>query len=150
MPKIRSKHITLEDIRNSACADRNRHLFSESGIKVTKSGMKRSKYGNKKSKYGNKKTEVDGIEFDSAKEAGRYKELKLLQKAGAIGLLELQVPFELNEGGTHSYKYIADFVYLDARTGEKVVEDAKGCRTREYLKKRRLMRKILGIVIREI
>jgi hypothetical protein len=59
------------------------------------------------------------------------------------------VPFELNEGGTHSYKYVADFVYLDARTGQKIVEDTKGHRTREYIKKRRLMKKVWGIEITE-
>ena len=87
--------------------------------------------------------------FDSIKEANRYKELLILLKAGEIGHLELQVPFELNEGGTHSYKYVADFVYLDARTGQKIVEDTKGHRTREYLKKRRLMKKVHGINILE-
>lgn len=104
----------------------------------------------KKSKYGNEKHEVDGIEFDSKREAERYGELKLLLKAGEIGLLQLQEPFELNPGGTHSLKYIADFVYLITATGEKVVEDAKGHRTREYIKKRRLMRKVHGIEIKEV
>lgn len=103
----------------------------------------------KKSKYGANKKEVDGIRFDSEKEAKRYQELKLLQKAGVIGLLELQVPYELNEGGTHSLRYIADFVYMVSETGEKVVEDAKGFRTKEYKKKRRLMKKIYGIKIKE-
>lgn len=103
----------------------------------------------KVSKYRNKKTEVDGIVFDSAKEATRYKELLLLLKAGGIGHLELQVPFELNERGSHSLKYVADFVYIDAKTGQKIVEGTKGHRTREYLKKRRLMKQINGISIFE-
>jgi hypothetical protein len=104
----------------------------------------------KRSKYGSKETEVDGIKFDSQKEAHRYGQLKLMLKAGIIGLLELQVPFELNTGGTHSLKYIADFVYIISATGEKVVEDAKGHRTREYIKKRRLMKKVHGIEIQEV
>ncbi len=104
----------------------------------------------KRSKYGNEKHEVDGIEFDSIKEAHRYGELKLMLKAGIIGLLELQVPYELNPGGTHSLKYIADFTYIIRATGEKVVEDAKGHRTREYIKKRRLMKKVHGIIIKEV
>lgn len=126
--------ITIDDIKKSACFPRNQHLFVK---KI------------KKSKFGNKKKEVDGLIFDSQKEAKRYSELKLLLKAGEIGLLELQVDFELNEGGTHSLKYIADFVYLDARTGEKIVEDCKGYRTSIYKKKRRLMKKIYGITIKE-
>lgn len=103
----------------------------------------------KKSKYGNKKTIVDDIQFDSTKEANRYKELKLLLKAGHIWLLEMQVPFELNTGGTHSLVYIADFVYIDILTGEKVIEDVKGFRTREYKKKKRLIKKVYNIKIKE-
>ena len=92
---------------------------------------------------------MDGIIFDSEKEANRYRELSFLLKAGVIGLLERQVEFELNEGGTHSLKYIADFVYLRADTGEKVVEDCKGFRTKEYRKKKRLMREVHNIQIFE-
>lgn len=49
----------------------------------------------KKSKYGAVKTEVDGIKFDSKREASRYQELRLLEQAGEITNLLLQVPFEL-------------------------------------------------------
>jgi hypothetical protein len=100
------------------------------------------------SKYGSRKTELDGIVFDSAKEAKRYLELRYLLNGGEITDLKLQVEFELNEGGTHSLKYIADFVY--DRKGVIVVEDAKGFRTREYKKKRRLMREVHGIEIIEV
>ena len=141
MKKSSSIVFTLEQLRNKPCAGLNLELFQ----KQEEISKKRSKV----SKYRNKKTEVDGIVFDSEKEATRYKELLLLLKAGEIGHLELQVPFELNEGGTHSYKYVADFVYLDARTGQKVVEDTKGHRTREYLKKRKLMKKVHGTDILE-
>jgi len=108
-----------------------------------------TKHG-KRSKYRNKRTEIDGIKFDSEKEAKRYGDLRLMLKAGLIGQLQLQVPFELNPGGTHSLKYIADFTYLMADSGEYVVEDVKGYRTREYLKKKRLMLKVHGIKIKEI
>ena len=47
------------------------------------------------SKYGNRKVTVDGISFDSVREARRYKELKLLLLAGEIIGLQMQVPFEL-------------------------------------------------------
>lgn len=100
-------------------------------------------------KYGNKKVMCDGHVFDSKKEAKRYKELLLLLKAGEIGYLELQVPYELNEGGTHSLRYIADFVYVESRTGQRIVEDAKGYRTTVYKKKKRLMKKVHGIEIKE-
>jgi len=103
----------------------------------------------RKSKFGNKTTEVDGIKFDSNREAKRYRELLLMMKAGLIGHLKLQVPYELNAGGTHSVVYVADFVYIDAVTGETVVEDSKGFQTVIYKKKRKLMKKIFGITIKE-
>ena len=46
--------------------------------------------------------------------------------------------------------YVADFVYSDVRSGETVVEDAKGMHTRDYIIKRKLMRYVHGIKIREV
>ncbi|MGN6491191.1 MAG: DUF1064 domain-containing protein [Agriterribacter sp.] len=102
----------------------------------------------RKSKFNNEKKEVDGIVFDSIKEANRYRELLLLLKAGEIGLLRRQVEYELNPNGNFSYRYVADFIYM-TKEGREVVEDCKGFRTREYLKKRRLMKKIYNITIFE-
>lgn len=135
----KARVITLEDIKRSKVAAINQHLFTDT--KPAKA---------KRSKYNSTKAEFDGEVFDSKKELNRYKELLLLLKAGEIGHLERQVPFELNEGGSHSLKYYADFVYLITSTGEKIVEDAKGYRTREYLKKKRLMKKIHNITIKEV
>lgn len=104
----------------------------------------------KRSKYGAIKTEVDGIKFDSKHEASRYKELRLLEQAGEIANLRLQVPYILfpkNEHG-RALKYIADFVYNDD-TGALVVEDAKGHSTDVYKIKRRLMAELKGIEIKE-
>lgn len=94
------------------------------------------------SKYRNIKTTIDGITFDSRKEADRYCELKLLQRAGEITDLELQVPFTLIpafslNGKKHTaIKYVADFVYR--RGGKRVVEDVKGMRTDVYKLKKKL------------
>lgn len=104
----------------------------------------------KKSKYGAVKTEADGIMFDSKREASRYQELRLLEQAGEIANLRLQVPYILfpkNEHG-RALKYIADFVYNDD-TGALVVEDAKGHSTDVYKIKRRLMAELKGIEIKE-
>ncbi|WP_259274465.1 DUF1064 domain-containing protein [[Clostridium] innocuum] len=104
----------------------------------------------KKSKYGAVKTEVDGIMFDSKREASRYQELRLLEQAGEIANLRLQVPYILfpkNEHG-RALKYITDFVYNDD-TGALVVEDAKGHSTDVYKIKRRLMAELKGIEIKE-
>lgn len=108
-------------------------------------------YG-RKNKYGNRKVVVDGITFDSRKEANRYQELKLLERAGKIHDLQMQVPFELipKQDGERSCRYVADFVYTDAETDQKVVEDTKGVRTDVYKIKRKLMLFNYGIKIREI
>lgn len=98
-------------------------------------------------KYGNKKVEIDGIEFDSKKEARRYWELSLLQRAGKISDLQLQREFELIPAQYETYPrygktgnrlqdgkrcieksctYKADFCYM--QDGKLVVEDVKGYR----------------------
>jgi hypothetical protein len=120
-----------------------------------------------KSKYGAKKTVVNGIEFDSKKEAKRYTELHLLETAGAISDLQMQVKFVLipaqrepdsvgARGGLKKGKvierevvYIADFVYKNS-SGETVVEDTKGFRTTDYILKRKMMLFFHGIRIVEI
>lgn len=107
----------------------------------------------KKAKYGNNKTVVDGIAFDSEKEAKRYGVLMMRLKAGEIGLLELQKVYELKVDGERVCKYIADFVYLVMATGETVVEDVKSEATRKltvYRLKKKLMKAIHGIEITEV
>jgi hypothetical protein len=99
-------------------------------------------------KYRNKKVTFDGYTFDSLKEYRRYIELKLLQKAGEISDLKLQVKFELTINGLKICSYIADFTYTQA--GDKVVEDVKGVKTREYILKKKLMLAIHGIKIKEV
>lgn len=111
-------------------------------------------------KYRAKKTTVDGITFDSKKEAARYGELKLLEKAGKIRNLELQKRFELiptqkaaGERTERAVYYIADFCYDEFNSGLNawlpITEDCKGVRTREYILKRKLARWVLGISVRE-
>jgi len=102
------------------------------------------------SKYGATKTVIDGIRFDSKKEAVRYGQLKLLQRAGHISGLELQKTYRLEINGHLICKYIADFEYLER--GVPVVEDVKSAFTRKlpvYSIKRKLMGAIYGIEIRE-
>lgn len=95
-------------------------------------------------KYHNKKTVVDGITFDSAAEAGRYTELKLLERAGEIKDLKLQPKFELipafQKNGKKYRKttYIADFSYFDNESMKNVVEDVKGVKTQVYALKKKL------------
>jgi len=126
-----------------------------------------------RAKYGNRKVVIDGITFDSEREAHRYTELKLLEKAGKITGLQLQREFELipaqreftdkkytkgpNKGKVKPGKvierkcsYVADFVYWDLENNCMVVEDTKGMRTTEYIIKRKLMLYMRGIRIKEV
>lgn len=101
-------------------------------------------------KYNAQKTKVDGIAFDSKKEARRYRELKLLENAGDIFDLRFQVPFELipKQKGERAVVYKADFTYW--QDGKYIVEDAKGVRTDVYKIKKKLMLWRHGIAIREV
>lgn len=119
------------------------------------------------SKYHNKKVVRDGIVFDSVREANRWTELRLLERAGAISGLRRQVKYILipaqrepdtagKRGGVKKGKllekevsYYADFVYED-ETGKTVVEDVKGVRTEVYKIKRKLMLLNYGIRIVEV
>ena len=97
-------------------------------------------------KYGNKRVVVDGIRFDSKREAARWQELKLLERAGEIKGLERQVEYELipKQPGERAVKYIADFRYID-HDGKTVVEDTKGVKTPVYILKRKLLLWVHGI-----
>lgn len=100
------------------------------------------------SKYRNEICEVNGIRFDSRKEARRYEELLLQLKAGIITDLKLQHHFTLAEAfkmpdGTpvRRMEYVADFTYTDAE-GQFIIEDVKSEITRKnpvYAIKKKLM-----------
>lgn len=123
-------------------------------------------YYNKSNKYSNTKITVDGETFDSKKEYRRYCELKMLERAKEIKNLQRQVKFLLipsqyeeviDAKGKPKQKcierecvYVADFQYQDAKTGNLVVEDTKGVRTKDYIIKRKLMLSVYNIKINEI
>ena len=110
-------------------------------------------------KYRNQKVVIDGITFDSKREAGRYQELKALAARNLIEDLRHQVPFELAPGVKFSdesrkkpaLRYVADFAYkLDGRL---VVEDVKSAITAKaaaYRIKRHLMLAVHGIEVQEV
>lgn len=126
-------------------------------------------------KYHSKKTVIDGITFDSKKEAERYSKLKLLERCGAISNLELQKVYELIPAQYEFYErygkngnrlkdgkkciekscvYKADFVYIDNETGQQVVEDVKGYKGGQayslFSIKRKLMLERYGIKVKEV
>lgn len=120
-----------------------------------------------KSKYKSRKTIIGDVVFDSKKEARRWRELCLREDAGLIENLQRQVKYVLipaqrepdtvgKRGGVKKGKllerecaYYADFVYTIAETGETVVEDSKGRRTKDYIIKRKLMLWVHGIKVKE-
>ena len=119
-------------------------------------------------KYKNKKVKsYDGLVFDSKKELLRWNVLQAMEEAGEIENLQRQVKFVLiptqrepstigKRGAIHQGKviekecfYVADFVY-DLPTGERIVEDTKGFKTKDYVIKRKLMLYVHKIRIKEI
>lgn len=111
----------------------------------------------KRSKYGAVKTTVDGIVFDSKKEAQRYHELKLMEKAGQIDSLEIQPEYELWTSAGRAFAHVpvgvyrADFRYCIAgRVDSQVVEDVKGFKTPLYRWKKKHVEAQYGIQIKEI
>ena len=129
-------------------------------------------YGQSGNKYNARKIVIDGQEFDSRKEANRWQELRMLQRAGVISDLRRQVKFVLipaqyedstevyqrgaNKGKPkrgklleHECAYIADFVYRVVETDRTAVEDTKGFRTKDYIIKRKLMLYLKGYRIKE-
>jgi hypothetical protein len=107
----------------------------------------------RRGKYNNRKTVINGIKFDSKKEAEHYLMLQLLLRAGVIKDLRLQVPFVLKVNGLKVCTYLADFVYREKDNSRKWVEvvcDVKGVRTPIYNLKKKLMRAIHGVEILEV
>lgn len=98
---------------------------------------------NRYNKYRNKPTTIDGVRFQSKREASRYLTLKLLQKNGNIKELTLQPrftlqsKFEKNGVKYRAINYVADFQYV--QKGKVIVEDTKGFRKeRVFLLKQKL------------
>ena len=94
-------------------------------------------------KYGNRKTVVDGIIFDSKKEAEHYTKLLAMIAAGYVTRItrqpryELQGSFEKDGKKFRKMEYVADFevTYAD---GHVEVIDVKGMRTDVYKLKRKM------------
>ena len=106
-------------------------------------------------KYRAKRTEIDGIKFDSKREAERYRELKLMEHCEAISDLELQPEFVLQDkfksnGKTiRAIKYRADFKYT--KDGAVIIEDVKGMKTPVYeIKKKMFLKRYPDLEFREV
>ncbi len=105
-------------------------------------------------KYKAKACVVDGIRFHSQREAARYLDLRLMEKAGEIRELELQPKFPLyvcrrqNGELVQFAVYVADFRYREGRDGVLIVEDVKGVTTQAFAIKRRAFEAQYGLTLR--
>jgi dsDNA-binding SOS-regulon protein len=99
-----------------------------------------------KNKYGSKITEVDKIKFHSKKEAQRYQELKMLQKAGEILYFLRQPMFDLGGGTT----YRADFLVVEKNNHVMQIEDVKGYITKEFKRIKKIVESIYPVEIKII
>ena len=105
-------------------------------------------------KYRNKKTTVDGLLFDSLREAARWQELQLLERAGHIRGLQRQVSYELApsvkfEGAKRAQpplRLIVDFAYTEK--DRRVLEDTKGFVTPVFTAKRHILKHLTGLDVR--
>lgn len=101
----------------------------------------------RQNKYRAVKTVVDGITFDSKREAAYYSELKLREKAGEVADVQLQKPFVLTINSEVIGTYRCDFAFYDNVRRTYRVVDVKGVETKEFKRTKRLMRAIHGIVV---
>lgn len=127
-------------------SEHNRHKVIPADDRVTpKKGLK----------YHNKKVEVNGEVIDSKKEAGVYMNLLMKQRSGLITDLRRQVRYDYvitfaanGKEWSKSGFYRADFTYIE--NGQLIVADAKGMKTSEYKRKKKIMKKLYDIEILEL
>jgi len=104
----------------------------------------------KKSKLHNKKTKVDGILFDSQKEADYYNDLKLRLRMGMIKGFCGQAKFILQAGfgDVRPITYTADFIVFNLDDTAEVI-DTKGFETEAFtLRKKMFEDKFRGLKLK--
>ena len=133
---------------------RHNKRIKEAGNKTTPPIVEKPK---KVSKYRNEKVSVNGVKYDSKKEAKRAEQLETQERLGIISQLSKQVKFVLQPSfkfAGHTIReiaYVADFVYYEK--GTQVVEDVKSPITRAnpvYKLKKKMMMYVHGIEIKEV
>lgn len=98
-----------------------------------------------KHKYNAKKTEVDGIRFDSKKEARYYQDLLLRQRAGEVVFFLRQTAFHLPGGVV----YRIDFQEFHS-DGTVHFVDVKGMKTQMYIAKKKMVEATYPVTIEEV
>lgn len=95
---------------------------------------------------------IDGIVFASGREAKRYAELRLLERAGTIRNIVLQPKFKVRINNHDYCTYTPDFAY-DGDNGARIVEEIKSSGTRKdaaYRLRRKAAELYCGITVREV
>lgn len=118
---------------------RKQWLSAEAEMRAAKNGA------HPRNKFNAKRTFVDGITFDSKREANRYGVLKGLRDAGIVIRFLRQVPFDLPGG----VKYRLDFLVWWA-DGRVTFEDVKGFKTQVYAIKKKQVEELYNLTIEEI
>jgi len=135
-----------EEAARGVCSTRSSRFYFS-----MKADMTAEEFRNrtKPHKYGARPCVVDGIKFQSRKEADRYAELKLLERADKVRDVRCQVRMPIEVNCIHIADYICDFVYWDMDKRCRVWEDVKGFRTDVYRLKKKLVEALFGISILE-
>lgn len=142
---------SLEDVKRHnlrvSMASKGKNMPKEIKLKMDKP----------RNKYGNTKVEVNGVKYDSKKEAKKAEELEMQERLGIISNLERQKKFVLQPSfkfAGHTIReiaYVADFVYME--NGTQVVLDVKSPITRAnpvYKIKKKMMMYVHGIEVKEV
>ena len=149
----RTAHLTLRLSVSELTDLRARMAGARSARDMRDAPAERQKRGQK---YSNTKVSDGALTFDSKAEHKRWQYLALLERAGEIRELRMQVPFELIPAQVapdgrkiRATSYISDFCYFDAN-GEFVCEDVKGAATDVWKIKQKLMLHVHGIEVKEV
>ena len=107
----------------------------------------------RRQKYGATRVTLDGLTFDSKREASRYLQLKLRARAGEIAQLEVHPRYYLIVNDHAIGRVTLDFRYVDLKTGHQVVEDAKSPAThkaRDWVLRKKLLKALHGVEVQEV
>lgn len=118
----------------AALPDRMRQMVEAQGKGTSREAT--TKPDSKPNKYHNHPTTVDGVRFDSKKEARYYEQLKIRVATGEVSYFLMQVPLRLPGGS----KYVVDFQVFFTEPGRREeYVDVKGTLTQVFrLKKREI------------
>lgn len=153
-PELRKRVKAAMDAEDAKKARKNGGIPGKGGS-AEKIGTQEIGGTQAKSKYGNRATYVDGVRFDSKREAERYTVLLVRLNTGEISRLKLQPEFTITEAymmpdgrKVKAQRYRADFSYV-LPDGREVVEDVKteGTKTQVFVNKQKLIYEKYGIEV---